>query len=443
MINNYTIFCNFPERQVRGGGSFFINRLHAGGGYNGLHGALFQLEGTINATSMAIGGVKGTVLGIDGVSFIMSNSEISSGVNGIDVSSGEATLANTRISGCREGLRTRYGAFASGISNEFFRNDIGIVPFQGGIYCAPSTGASVDVFGGDAGTPAGTENTQNVEGDVPLDTLLYGGGYISTANTEVIYRGIKFYARNTDAGAADWDGVLLDRASGSPSVNDILSSIAFRGRNASVLEDVNYARLRGEIVATGNGVEAGRLRFLTMVAGVETAILTAQSGIQIGTPAGGDKGAGTLNVQGEIYKAGVAIGGGGDIPTGTRMLFQQATAPTGWTKDTAAAMSDKALRLTTGASVPGGGSVPFTTVFVGGSTDPFTLLTANMPAHNHMLDTVLTPSGTADAALNRTITGTPSIATHAADMQNTGGGTAHSHGLPALAYVDIIVATKA
>jgi microcystin-dependent protein len=82
-------------------------------------------------------------------------------------------------------------------------------------------------------------------------------------------------------------------------------------------------------------------------------------------------------------------------------------------------------------------------VFVGGSTDPFTLLTANMPAHNHMLDTVLTPSGTADAALNRTITGTPSIATHAADMQNTGGGTAHSHGLPALAYVDIIVATKA
>ena len=46
--------------------------------------------------------------------------------------------------------------------------------------------------------------------------------------------------------------------------------------------------------------------------------------------------------------------------SGTKMLFQQSTAPTGWTKDTT--HNDKALRVVSGtASI--GGSVAFTTAF--------------------------------------------------------------------------------
>ena len=37
------------------------------------------------------------------------------------------------------------------------------------------------------------------------------------------------------------------------------------------------------------------------------------------------------------------------IPSGTRMSFQQTAAPTGWTKDTTAAINDTAMRLTTGS----------------------------------------------------------------------------------------------
>jgi hypothetical protein len=48
------------------------------------------------------------------------------------------------------------------------------------------------------------------------------------------------------------------------------------------------------------------------------------------------------------------------IPSGTKMLFQQTTAPTGWTKDTT--HDNKALRVVSGTA-GSGGSVAFTTAF--------------------------------------------------------------------------------
>ena len=78
--------------------------------------------------------------------------------------------------------------------------------------------------------------------------------------------------------------------------------------------------------------------------------------------------------------------------SGTKMLFQQTAAPTGWTKDTS--HNDKALRITSG-TVSTGGSVAFETAFasqsvagsisnsVSGSTASHTLTIAQMPAHNH------------------------------------------------------------
>ena len=42
--------------------------------------------------------------------------------------------------------------------------------------------------------------------------------------------------------------------------------------------------------------------------------------------------------------------------SGTKMVFYQASAPTGWTQDTAAALSDAAFRVTTGSGAGTGGS---------------------------------------------------------------------------------------
>lgn len=59
------------------------------------------------------------------------------------------------------------------------------------------------------------------------------------------------------------------------------------------------------------------------------------------------------------------------FPSGTRMLFQQTAAPTGWTKETST-YNDRALRVVTGA-VSSGGSNPL-------STASFTILQANLPS---------------------------------------------------------------
>jgi len=95
------------------------------------------------------------------------------------------------------------------------------------------------------------------------------------------------------------------------------------------------------------------------------------------------------------------------FPTGTRMSFQQTAAPTGWTKDTTAAIDNSAMRLVTG-SVVNGGTVAFTTAFasqtpagsvsisaVAGSAGATTLTTPQIPSHSHGVPAYVNPGGSA------------------------------------------------
>ena len=147
------------------------------------------------------------------------------------------------------------------------------------------------------------------------------------------------------------------------------------------------------------------------------------------------------------------------IVTGTRMLFQQTAAPTGWTKDTT--HNDKALRVVSG-TVSSGGSVAFSTLFGRTAVDDHTLLTAEIPAHAHA--NTLNDSGhdhdmpyrgssaftaTTPGALTSVWTGdgtgSTSPATTGMTITNVdaGGGGAHNHGLDMrVQYVDMIIATK-
>ncbi len=65
---------------------------------------------------------------------------------------------------------------------------------------------------------------------------------------------------------------------------------------------------------------------------------------------------------------------------GTKMLFNQTAAPTGWTKVTSS--NDVALRVVSG-TVGSGGSVAFETAFASQTVPVHTLTTAQMPAHTH------------------------------------------------------------
>lgn len=96
----------------------------------------------------------------------------------------------------------------------------------------------------------------------------------------------------------------LERISASPAASDLLGRIPLRGRDdAGNLTD--YAALFARIIDAANGSEDGELVLEAMIAAVSTEILKIGNGLQIGSPTGGYKGAGTLNAT-EIYKNGVA-----------------------------------------------------------------------------------------------------------------------------------------
>ena len=129
------------------------------------------------------------------------------------------------------------------------------------------------------------------------------------------------------------------------------------------------------------------------------------------------------------------------LASGTRLGFQQTAAPTGWTKDTTAAINDSILRLVTGSVTPSGGSVAFSTWNGQTATGAYTLLTADMPAHTHSLSDFLandTTGGSKPAFTNFDNSGSASYITN-----STGGGGSHSHSLTQnLKFYDFIIASK-
>ena len=153
------------------------------------------------------------------------------------------------------------------------------------------------------------------------------------------------------------------------------------------------------------------------------------------------------------------------IPTGTKMLFQQTAAPTGWTKDTS--HDNKALRVVSGTASTGG-SVAFTNAFASqavsgtvGTSGSTTLTVAQIPAHTHKISIPAyggyvqsETSGGFGAIINRSAVGNGDIGNannwNADDINaSTGGSHSHSGGSftgtainLAVSYVDLIIATK-
>jgi len=76
--------------------------------------------------------------------------------------------------------------------------------------------------------------------------------------------------------------------------------------------------------------------------------------------------------------------------SGTAILFNQTSAPTGWTKSVA--NDNAALRVVSG-SVSTGGSVNFTTAFAANSIGATTLSEAQIPSHTHSMVPLSTCGG--------------------------------------------------
>lgn len=124
------------------------------------------------------------------------------------------------------------------------------------------------------------------------------------------------------------------------------------------------------------------------------------------------------------------------FPVGTRLAFQQTTAPAGWTKDTSAAINDSVLRLVTG-TVGSGGSTAFSTFNAQSSVGATTLSTAQMPSHTHTFargpNSTGQPQGAAQAQVDQNQINTSAV----------GGGGSHTHSITtAIKYYDFIIASK-
>jgi hypothetical protein len=135
-----------------------------------------------------------------------------------------------------------------------------------------------------------------------------------------------------------------------------------------------------------------------------------------------------------------AAAGGSSFPAGTRMSFQQTSAPTGWTKDTTAAINDAILRLVTG-SVTSGGTTAFSTWNAQTATGATTLSTSQIPSHTHGIVND-GAEGIGSAFSYGQIEGGAPPQTFIAS-QATGGGGSHTHSLTqSLKYYDFIIASK-
>lgn len=123
--------------------------------------------------------------------------------------------------------------------------------------------------------------------------------------------------------------------------------------------------------------------------------------------------------------------------TGTKVVFQQTTAPVGWTKVTSGAYNDAALRFTTGTAATGGLDNFTSTFGTGKSTAGHTLTSSQMPYHEHYMDL---GRGTLQSNAN---TNTNEGVWADRNTGGAGGGGSHSHSLNNmnLKYIDCIVAT--
>lgn len=130
--------------------------------------------------------------------------------------------------------------------------------------------------------------------------------------------------------------------------------------------------------------------------------------------------------------------------SGVRALFQQTTAPTGWTKITT--YTDHALRLTNG-SVTNGGTTAFSTVFASrpltGTVQGHTLALNEIPSHYHDYQAAINGGGI------YSLSGGGSFdLVEIMQTQSVGGTESHAHGLSMtnlnmdVHYVDVILASK-
>jgi hypothetical protein len=111
--------------------------------------------------------------------------------------------------------------------------------------------------------------------------------------------------RSSDAGAAEAVAIDLDRASATPAANDLLMALRWKMRDSGGGTDI-AAKLVAKLLDATAGSEDAELGFYSLVSGALGERMTLSQGLRVGTPSGGDPGAGSVNAV-DYYRNGVRI----------------------------------------------------------------------------------------------------------------------------------------
>lgn len=270
------------------------------------------------------------------------------------------------------------------------------------------------------------------------------------------------------AGPLTVPGLVLGGVSVSTNGMFYFGSDTGSVNNLAVTTSFPSAMAKGQVIAVKVGnTNTGSATLNVNSLGAYTIL---QAGIQL---RGGELPAGgwvLLEFDGSYWNVlGMAPGGTPNVdikmyafPSGTRMLFQQASVPPGWTQDTSV-QNDSLLRMVNGSGggVHGGNGVS-SVLWGGASSDGTAISVSQMPSHNHGVNdpghnhtrvfcsgggqapSPGSPSFTNYNTFNGPQTWGSSNSATGISIQSNGGGAAHSHTLSALNVntLDVIVGVK-
>ena len=297
----------------------------------------------------------------------------------------------------------------------------------------------------------------------------------------------------TAASNTDINSINIDEGMSPSNVNNAIRELMAQLKNMESGTDAVTGIKSGNIQITGNTISATDTNGNVTISANGTGNVVA-GGFTL--PASDGTSGQVLQTNGSAALSFVSVAA---FDAGTKMIFNQTSSPTGWTKDTVS-NDDSALRVTTG-TVGTGGSAGFATamgtpsvsgtvgltgdlaagnlaVSISGSIDQTTLTTAQMPSHTHNIRSTgdNSPNGgnyPTSSKVNNVFTqvgGGDNVqlgSTTSVWLQNAGSGLGHNHthtlagsmtGTPGVGnlagslssataainvkYVDVIVATK-
>ncbi len=313
-----------------------------------------------------------------------------------------------------------------------------------------------------------------------------GNGTVTSVSGTGTVNGITLTGTVTSAGSLTLGGTLtgvslttqvtgtLPITSGGTGATDAAGARTALGAgtvtSVSGTGTVNGLTLTGTVTGSGNLTLGGTLTGVNLTSQVTGTLPVANGGTGSTTASGArtNLSAQETLVSGTNIKTinGTSVLGSGNIdtsqifPSGTKMLFVQTSAPTGWTKDTT--HNNKALRVVSGAA-SSGGSVAFTTAFtsqsVGGTVGGTAITEAQMPSHYHFVAVSGNYTGTLTSANSVAATSTSggdseysldgvALTPDVGRTSTVGSGDTHTHSFTgaaidlAVQYVDVIIATK-